>query len=427
MQVQIGVAGLGVVAQGFLSLVQQHSETHGGLLNERSIVLKRIASRRLRDDVDLGTIEFDTNLDSLINDPEIDLVVELIGGIDTAYDLIKAALNSGKGVITANKALIAVHGNELLTLSAERGVPLAFEAAVAGGIPIIAALKSAFSGNRIRSLTGIINGTCNYILSQMTNEGAEFADALLEAQKLGYAEADPTFDVGGMDAAQKLAILGALAFHVPINVNDVYCEGIEEINADDIRHAADLGYAIKHLGVASRGDDKLEFRVHPAFVADGNLLAKVADVENAVQVEGESTGTLRFMGPGAGGLATASSVMADLTAIVAGQYRAVQLGGAELAIQPIATVESAFYLNIATVDRPGAIAHIGETLARRGISIDSMIQKKEEEVAANGESVIPVIILTNKVIERELDSALQELDELPEVNSPIKRIRVVGS
>ena len=426
MSIGVGVAGLGVVAQGLLNIFKQQGAEVNRIVDDQ-ISVTRIASRRLRDEVDLAGIEFTTDLDSLFQSPEVDVVVELIGGTDASYNLIKNALESGKGVVTANKAVLAERGNELLEIAKSSNVPLAFEAAVAGGIPIIAPLKTRFPGNRISTVTGIINGTCNYILTQMSQEGAEFGDALKQAQELGYAEADPSFDIGGTDAAQKLAILAALAFDVPINVEAVHCEGIEEINGDDIRHAFELGYAIKHLAVGQQINDSLDMRVHPALVSMNNLLAKVDDVENAVQVSGESTGTLRFMGAGAGGSATASAVMSDIANIASGLYRHVSTGNQSLSALPIESTESAFYLSISAVDHPGVIARIGETLARRGISIDSMIQKKEEVVHEGEDSIIPVIILTNQVVESSMNDALQELNQSDDIASLIKTIRVVNS
>ena len=401
---------------------------NAGQLNELSgetLGVKRVASRRLRDEAKLGKIAFSTDLADLVNDDELDLVIELIGGTDAAYDLIKACLNRGRGVITANKAVLATHGNELLDLARTRDVPLAFEAAVAGGIPIIAALKTGFPANNIHWLAGIINGTCNYILTAMSEESVAFEDALRTAQELGYAEADPTFDIGGMDAAQKLAILVALAFDVPIEIGEVYCEGIEDITIDDIRHADEFGYAIKHLAIGRRDGELIEMRVHPALVPKDNLLAKVNDVENAVQLGTANTGVLRFTGPGAGGHATASSVIADLTNIASGLYRQHGIGGGTLQARPIGEVSSAFFLSIAATDRAGVIASIGETLANHGISIASMVQKQEEVVQANETAVIPVVILTNAVVEHELDQSLRELESLDDIASPIKKIRVV--
>lgn len=420
----IGVAGLGVVAQGFLNLSASHSRQLESISDD-SFVVKRIASRRLRDGVSLDQAVFSTDLTDLVNDDSLDCVIELIGGTDTAYDLIKDCLQHGRGVITANKAVLATHGNELLRLARQKGVPLAFEAAVAGGIPIIAAMKTGFPANSVQSITGIINGTCNYILTSMMVDGVSFEDALQAAQDLGYAEADPTFDIGGMDAAQKLAILVALAFNVPISIDSVYCEGIEELTIDDIRHAGDLGYSIKHLAIGRLADGEIEMRVHPALVQHNNLIAKVQGVENAVQLDTESAGELRFTGPGAGGAATASSVLADLTNIVNGLYRHPAVGENPLSSRSIEDISSAFYLGISASDKPGVIASIGETLARRGISIASMIQKQEDVVHLDGKDLMPVIILTNTVVERELNLALRELEQLDDIKGAIKRIRVV--
>ena len=424
MAIKVGIAGLGVVAQGFLDLASTNADQLNDIAGD-TLSVSRLASRRRREEVDLGSIEFTTELSDLVRDNDLDLVIELIGGTGAAYDLIKACLSRGRGVITANKAVLATHGNELLAIARERNVPLAFEAAVAGGIPIIAALKSGFAANSINWLTGIINGTCNYILTAMSEEGVAFDDALRRAQELGYAEADPTFDVGGMDAAQKLAILVALAFDVPIEIDEVFCEGIEDISIDDIRHADEFGYTIKHLAVGRRDGEVIEMRVHPALVPKDNLLAKVNDVENAVQLGTTNTGVLRFTGPGAGGHATASSVIADLTNIAAGLYRQPRIGGARLNARPIGDVSSAYFLSIAATDRPGVIASIGETLAKHGISIASMVQKQEEVVRSDDKAVIPVVILTNAVVERELDRSLQDLESLADIATPIKKIRVV--
>lgn len=424
MATKLGIAGLGVVSQGFLELARR-SATDLSTVAGDELAIRRVASRRLRDEADLSEVAFSTNLKDLVADNELDLIVELIGGTDAAYELIKSSLQRGRGVVTANKAVLAAYGNELLALARANDAPLAFEAAVAGGIPIIAPLKTGFPANDIRWVMGIINGTCNYILTAMAQEGTAFADALRTAQELGYAEADPTFDIGGMDAAQKLAILVALAFDVPINVDDVYCEGISALSIEDLQHADELGYAIKHLAIGRLEDDAIEMRVHPALVPRENLLAKVNAVENAVQLGTQSAGILRFMGPGAGGHATASAVMADIANIASGLYRHPRIGGRSLRIKPITDVTSAFYLGISASDKAGVIASIGDTLARHGISIASMIQKKEDVVQSNADAVIPVVILTNAIIESELDRALVELESLADIAAPIKKIRVV--
>ena len=424
LQTNIGIAGLGVVAQGFLDLVAANREDLRELTGV-DLRVARIASRRRRDDVDLQGISFSTDLDDLTSDRGLDIVIELIGGTDAAYDLIKACLENGLGVITANKAVLATHGNELQAIASRQNVPLAFEAAVAGGIPIIAALKTGFPANDVKWLAGIINGTCNYILTAMAQHDTAFADALKRAQELGFAEADPSFDVGGMDAAQKLSILLGLAFDIPISIDDVYCEGITEITIDDIQHAAELGYVIKHLAIGRRAGDAVEMRVHPVLVSHHNLLAKVDGVENAVQVGTASAGVLRFMGPGAGGIATASSVIADLANITSGLYKPRRIGAGCLKVKSIEDISSGFFLGISAADRPGVIARIGETLARHSISIASMIQKKEELVQTLDTAVIPIIILTNTIVERDLNDALRELESLEDITAPIKKIRVV--
>ncbi|MYD42897.1 MAG: homoserine dehydrogenase [Gammaproteobacteria bacterium] len=424
MATNLGIAGLGVVAQGFLDLASDSQEELESIVGH-AVCLKRVASRRPRSEADLTHIAFSTDLNDLASDNELDLVIELIGGTDAAYDLIKRCLQSGRGVITANKAVLAEHGNELLALARTNQVPLGFEAAVAGGIPIIAPLKTGFPANGIRWITGIINGTCNYILTAMARDETPFDDALRTAQELGYAEADPTFDIGGMDAAQKLAILVALAYDVPISVDDVYCEGITDLTIDDLKHAEELGYTIKHLAIGRVVDDSIDMRVHPALIPVNNLIAKVDDVENAVQCGTENAGVLRFMGPGAGGHATASSVMADVVNIASGLYRQPSIGGRKLAIKPIDSIEGSFYLGISAADKPGVIASIGETMARHDISIASMIQKKEESDGAADDAHIPVVILTNAIVERELNQALVELESLEDIAAPIKKIRVV--
>ena len=421
---RIGVAGLGVVAQGLLELLRKASKDLVELSGQRLFVTN-VASRTLRKDVDLTEITFSPDVLSLVSDPKIDVVVELIGGTDTALTLIQNALDAGKGVVTANKAVIADHGNELIELAHQRGVPFCFEAAVAGGIPIIAALKSDFPANRVNAITGIINGTCNYILSAMYQEGASFDDALTSAQQLGYAEADPSFDVGGQDAAQKLAILAAMAFDTDIQYEAVAIEGIQDIADDDIRHARDLGYTIKHLALARKVEHRVEMRVHATLVHDSNLLAKVQGVENVVQLETESAGNLRFLGPGAGGAATASAVVSDLVTIAKGLYRPPRIGNQSVAITAAGEITSAYYLNISAVDQPGVIASVGNVLALHGISIASMIQKKEEARELAEGVVIPVILLTSEVNARELQIAIDELEKLREIKGPIKKIRAI--
>ena len=422
---RLGIAGLGVVAQSTINLIRKNQSELTEIAGQ-PIELQAIASRRLRDEIDLQGIEFSTDLTQLVKHPEVDVVVELIGGTDAAYDLIAESLRQGKGVVSANKAVISEYGNELIELANQQGVSLAFEAAVAGGIPIIAALKTEFPANDIQWIAGIINGTCNFILTAMSQKGASFEDALAEAQRLGYAEADPTFDVGGIDAAQKLSILAALAFKTPIDGDSIYCQGISGVTSEDISHADELGFAIKHVAVAKRSANQQALHVNPALIPHSNLLAKVDDVENAVQVGTASAGVLRFMGPGAGGDATASSVINDVINIARDQYRPTRLSGERLTHQAITEIVSAHYLNIAAADKPGVIAVIGETLARHNISIASMIQKQEQAHPESEGTIIPVIILTNEVPYRELQAAIDELENLADIAGKIRNIRVAN-
>lgn len=422
---QIGIAGLGVVAQSTLELIRDHQADLSSIADQ-SIEVRSIASRRLREEVDLRGIEFSTDLTTLSRNPDIDLVIELIGGTDAALVLIKDCLEQGKAVITANKAVIAEHGNELIQLAIEKNTPLAFEAAVAGGIPIVNALKTEMPANDIEWIAGIINGTCNYILTSMSQEGTSFEEALSIAQELGYAEADPSFDIEGTDAAQKLAILAGLAFHTPIQSQAVHCEGITQVSLDDITHAEELGYAIKHLAIMSKHGSSQQLYVSPALIPLSNLLAKVDGVENTVQLGTASAGVLRFLGPGAGGHATASAVIGDLMNIARGQYRPVRLSHVPDEVESVEKVVSAHYMNITAADKPGVIAVIGETLARHNISIASMVQKKEEAHPELEGSVIPVIILTNEVPFSALREAMTELEDLADIVGSIRTIRVAN-
>ena len=340
-QVRLGIAGLGTVAQGVLDIVA----TNGDLIASRSGVkleVIRVASRRAKPEVALGGAVFGTELEDLYNDDRVDIVLELIGGETVAKEFIQAAMAAGKPVVTANKAVIATHGNELLSQSA---APIRFEAAVAGAIPIIQAIQYGLIANRFEHVVGIINGTCNYILTAMQEQGAAFADALATAQELGYAEADPTFDVEGIDAAHKLAILLGLAFDTPFNFDGIYVEGIADVTSEDIQYARELGYRIKHLGLARMTDAGLEARVHPTLVPQSQLLANVNGVLNAVLVKCDAAGNTMYSGPGAGGAATASAVLSDVIALARQlphyeSPRTVARGAA--AILPIERIRSAY-------------------------------------------------------------------------------------
>lgn len=415
--VGLGIAGLGTVAQGVLQIIGRN---HRIILERTGIDLRvaRVASRSAKPDVDLLGAEFGADLDMLYRDPAVDIVLELIGGEDTARDLIRSALMAGKPVVTANKAVIANSGNQLLGSNAE--VPLRFEAAVAGAIPIVQAVQQGLVANQFEHIVGIINGTCNYILTAMAQQGTAFDDALRTAQELGYAEADPTFDVGGIDAAHKLTILLALAFDAQFNLPGVYVEGISHVTPADIRYAGELGYCIKHVGIARRSADGVEARVHPALLPAEQLLANVNDVANAVLVKADAAGHTLFSGPGAGGEATASAVLADVLAIAAGSGARQAQPRRALEYLPIEEIVTAYYLRIPTRDEPGVFARVANALSTHGISIEAAIQKEPRAQ----QDVVDIVILTGDSREREVDAALAEVRALPQVAGEIARIRV---
>lgn len=421
----VGICGLGTVAQGVLTLL----DDNGQLIRRRSgrpIRVVRVASRRLRPEVDLGDIPFSTNLADVVSDPAVDVVVELIGGETDARNLVRQALEAGKPVVTANKALLALHGDELFALAAERGLSLGFEAAVAGGIPVIRAIDQALAGNRIHSLAGIINGTGNFILTAMAEEGASFEAALAEAQRRGYAEADPSFDVDGTDAAHKLTILAALAFDVGFRFDRVYTEGISHLTADDIEYARQLGYRLKHLGIARNREAGIETRVHPALVPEQRLLANVDGVMNAVFVNSDAAGDTLYYGAGAGGAPTASSVLGDLVDLAVGAARPLPLrdGGAELPVLPVSEAHCGFYLRIPVRDEPGVFARIATILSEHEISIDAVIQREHSVQAEQSAAWVPIVILTHPVREALMDEALAAVQALPAVADRITRIRI---
>jgi len=419
------------VAQGVLHLVR----SNGSLMTSRTgveLVVQRIASRSAKPGVDLLGAVFSTNVHDLVADPEVDVILELIGGEGLAKDLIESALAAGKPVVTANKAVIAAHGNQLL---AGGNVPLRFEAAVAGAIPIIQSLHQGLAANRIDAIYGIINGTCNYMLTVMEEEGLAFEEVLAQAQALGYAEADPVFDIEGTDAAHKLTILAALGFGTSYDFSALYVEGITQIAAEDIQYAKELGFKIKHLGIAVHSDAGLETRVHPALVLESALLASVNGVMNAVQVVSDGAGETLFSGPGAGGAATASAVLADVLSLgsaIAGQSGAAAQrqnqnqdkpkAGPAPAISRVAMddIASACYLRIPTVDRPGVFAQVASALSAHSISIEAVIQKEQPASDAS----VSIVIMTNRVVESVVNAALKELSALDTVVGEITRIRV---
>jgi homoserine dehydrogenase len=419
----VAVAGLGTVGAGVLGLLRQNAEIVAARAGRR-IAVTAVSSRdRTRDrGISLEGLRWYDDPVALANDPAIDVVVETIGGSEgPARALIQAALAAGKPVVTANKALLAVHGAELAELAAKADVPLAFEAAVAGGIPVIKAIREGLAGNRITRVTGILNGTCNYILTQMRERGREFAEALAEAQRLGYAEADPTFDVDGIDAAHKLAILAALAFGRPVDFGAVHVEGIRAVSALDIKLAEELGYRIKLLGIASCSDTGVETRVHPCMVPVSHPIATVDGVFNAVVAEGDHVGRVVLVGRGAGAGPTASAVVSDLVDIARGRHTPVW-GADSFSVLPSVGMErhsGAYYLRLMVVDRPGVIADVTGVLRDAGISLESMLQRGR----APGEAV-PVVLTSHDARESAMREAIARIAALDAVLEPPALIRI---
>jgi homoserine dehydrogenase len=429
--VNIGLLGLGTVGGGTVSVLKRNASEitrrAGRDIQIRAASARDLSRARL---CDTQGIRLTTDSFDIVNDPDIDIVVELIGGLSPAKELVLAALENGKHVVTANKALIALHGNEIFAKAREKGLMVAFEAAVAGGIPIIKAIREGLAGNTVEWLAGIINGTCNFILTEMRDKGRDFADVLSEAQALGYAEADPTFDVEGVDAAHKLTILASIAFGIPLQFDKVYVEGITGITAMDVNYAEALGYRIKLLGIARRAANGIELRVHPTLIPERRLIANVDGVMNAVLVKGDAVGPTLYYGAGAGAEPTASSVVADIIDVVRTltsdpenrvPHLAFQPGAiAEMPILPIAEVETAYYLRLSASDQPGVLADVTRILADLGISIEAILQKEPPP----GESQLPVILLTHKVREHDMNQAIARIEALPTIGGSVKRIRM---
>ena len=424
----VGICGLGTVGGGTLALLEQNA----ALITARAgcpIRVTHVATRTPKPDLCGQVAHTGSDPLAITSDPEVDVVVETMGGYDVAFEVIQRALSNGKHVVTANKALIAERGNELFALASANEVTLAFESAVAGGIPIIKALREGLAANDIEWLAGIINGTGNFILSEMSAKQSEFSEVLQQAQELGYAEADPTFDVEGIDAAHKLTIMSAIAFGIPLQFEKTYTEGISGISPADISFAEELGYRIKHLGIARKTARGVEMRVHPTLVPNTRLLANVNGVGNAVMVQGNFVGSTLYSGPGAGAEATASAVVADLIDLARDRLAGVKapvrpaLGstqtGSSLDVLPIEQIEVGYYLKIPVLDKLGVMAKLSDVLQQRGISIEAIIQKESE----NSE-IVPVVILTQVVREQELNAALDALAELDEVTGPVTRIRI---
>jgi homoserine dehydrogenase len=425
--VKVGICGMGTVGGGTFDVLNRNASEIARRAGRR-IQIEQVAMRRPNPAFDTTGIHVTSDIFEIATNPEIDIVIELIGGYETAFDLVMTAIQNGKHVVTANKALIAVHGNEIFAAAQEKNVMVAFEASVAGGIPIIKAIREGLSANKIDWLAGIINGTGNFILTEMRDKGRTFADVLAEAQALGYAEADPTFDVEGIDAAHKLTILASIAFGIPLQFEKAYTEGISKITSQDVNYAEELGYRIKHLGISRRTAKGIELRVHPTMIPEKALLANVDGVMNAVLVDGDAVGQTLYYGAGAGAEPTASAVVADVVDVVRTltadrdnrvphlAFQPSELSDAE--ILPVEQVESAYYLRLQAVERPGVMAHITRILGEKGINIEAVIQKPIRE------SQVPVILLTQRVVESTMNEALREIEALPDVVGEVTRIRV---
>jgi len=425
--IKVGICGFGTVGGGSYNLLQANGEE----ITRRvgcAIDIVRIASRSISSGEFNSAVNISNDPFDVVNDPEVDIVIETIGGFDPAFEVVRQALVNGKHVVTANKALIAERGNELFTVAQENSVTLAYESSVAGGIPIIKALREGLSANKIDWLAGIINGTGNFILTEMGDKQRQFADVLTEAQQLGYAEADPTFDVEGIDAAHKLTIMASIAFGIPLQFDKTYTEGISRITPQDIGFAKQLGYRVKHLGIARRIDNGVEMRVHPTLIPRKRLLASVDGVGNAVLVHGNAVGSTLYNGPGAGAGATASSVIADVIDIARQRLAGLRepllpaLGYLsvhdDLEVVSIEEIVTEYYLRIPVNDVVGVLAKISSILQGFDISIEAVIQKELDS------KTVPIVILTHKAIEKKLNLAIAAIEALKDVSGEVMRIRV---
>jgi homoserine dehydrogenase len=429
--IRVGLLGIGTVGGGTFAVLKRNQEEITRRAG-RGIVITMVADREVekaRQIVGEGVI-VTSDAYEIVTSPDIDIVIELIGGYTVAKDLILKAIENGKHVVTANKALLASHGTEIFAAAQKKGVMVAFEAAVAGGIPIIKALREGLTANRIEWIAGIINGTSNFILSEMRDKGLAFDTVLDQAQKLGYAEADPTFDIEGIDAAHKLTIMAAIAFGIPMQFDKVYTEGIAKLTREDIRYAEELGYRIKLLGITKRTPKGIELRVHPTLIPTRRLIANVEGVMNAIVVKGDAVGATLYYGAGAGAEPTASSVVADLVDVTRMHTADPKHRVPHLAFQPdllsntpilkMDEVETSYYLRLRTQDRPGVLADITRILADLNISIDAMVQKEPSE----GEDQVNIIMLTHLTIEKNINAAIVKIEELPVMTGKVTRIRL---
>jgi len=429
--IRVGLLGLGIVGSGTIDVLSRNA----GEIARRAGREIRVVAATARDiqkerTVSLDGIKLVSDAAAIVNDPNIDIVVELVGGIEPTREWLLKAIANGKHVVTANKALLALHGNEIFAAAQKQGVMVAFEAAVAGGVPIIKALREGLTANRIEWIAGIINGTTNFILSEMRSKGLSFETALKQAQDLGYAEADPTFDIEGVDAAHKLTLLSAIAYGVPIQFDKAFTEGISSLTAKDIAYAEQLGYRIKLLGITRRAEQGIELRVHPTLIPTKRLIANVEGVMNAILVKGDAVGPTLYYGAGAGSAATASAVVADLVDVTRMATADPEQRVPHLAFQPdqlhntpilpMGEVKTGCYLRLRAYDKPGVMADVTRILADLSISIDAMLQKEAEE----GEDVVDVIILTHESPESAVNTAIKRIEALATIAGKVVRIRL---
>jgi homoserine dehydrogenase len=429
--VKVGILGLGTVGGGTVNVLKRNAAEISRRAG-REIIIKRASAKDLSKIriCDTQGIILSSDPMDIINDPEIEIVLELIGGAGTVKEMVLKAIENGKHVVTANKSLIALHGNEIFAKASEKGVIVAFEAAVAGGIPIIKAIREGLSGNHIQWLAGIINGTGNFILTEMRDKGRDFYDVLAEAQALGYAEADPTFDVEGIDAGHKLTILASIAFGIPLQFDKVYTEGITQVTRLDVEYAEQLGYRIKHLGIARQTPEGIELRVHPTLIPERRLIANVNGVMNAVLVKGDAVGATLYYGAGAGAEPTASAVVADVIDVVRAltsdpenrvPHLAFQADSlADITVLTADCFKTSYYLRLNAEDKPGVLADVTRILADHHISIEAIIQKEP----LRDETAIPIILLTQITLEKEMNAAIAEIEALKTVTGKVNRIRM---
>lgn len=427
--IRVGICGFGTVGSGTYRVLDRNRQDIAARVG-RDVIVTHVGARSNHQTVGTSGTRVSRDVFDVVRDPDLDIVVELIGGCDTARELVLEAVGLGKHVITANKALIAEHGNEIFAAAQKQGVTVAFEAAVGGGIPIIKAIREGLSANRIEWVAGIINGTGNYILSEMREKGRPFSEALADAQRLGYAEADPSFDVDGIDAAHKLVILASLAFGIPLQFEKVYTEGISALSLEDLGYAEDLGYRIKHLGICRRTREGIELRVHPTLIPDDRLIANVNGVMNAILVMGDAVGPTLYYGPGAGSEPTASAVVADIVDVARTltadpehrvphlAFQADRLSGEP--VLPIEAVETSYYLRVAALDRPGVLWRVAQILSESEISIEALIQKEAPE----GQETATMILLTSRTREEKMNRAIAEIEALDSVRGSVTRLRM---